>query len=166
LIIYSKSLSVNSNTQSEQSIDLQKLQIHSELINMTKTNSQLPLFIFLGIVFWLNAALIIRFCGASVFSEGNPLLPVFFVVAVLITIFTIYVLKLISRLRYDQLLRPLTIMTITATFLDGIAMTWFRTLYSQSFEVSFFGSALILWAVGWGLFFGLILENGNLKFEK
>jgi hypothetical protein len=133
---------------------------------MTKTKSQLPLFIFLGIVFWLNAALIIRYFGDSVFSEGNPLLGVFFGVAILITIFTIYILKQISRLRYDQLFRPLTIMTITATILDGIAMTWFRTLYSQSFEVSFFGSALILWAVGWGLFFGLMLESGKIGLDK
>jgi hypothetical protein len=130
------------------------------------TKSQIPLFIFLGVIFWLNAALIIRYFGASVFSEANPFLGVFFGIAILITIFTIYVLKLISRLRYDQLLRPLTIMTITATFLDGIAMTWFRTLYSQSFEVSFYGSALILWAVGWGLFFGLVLENKTIKLDK
>jgi hypothetical protein len=127
---------------------------------------QLSLFILLGVVFWLNAALIIRYFGASVFSEGNPLLGVFFVVAILITVFTIYILKIISRLRYDQLLRPLTIMTVTATFLDGIAMTWFRTLYSQSFEVSFYGSALILWAVGWGLFFGLVFESGKAGLDK
>jgi hypothetical protein len=135
----------------------------NNLINIKK---QLPLFVFLGIIFWLNAALIIRFCGSTVFSEGNPLLGVFFVVAILITILTIYILKHISRLRYDELFVPLTIMTITATLLDGIAMTWFRELYSQSFEVSFFGSALILWAVGWGLLFGLLLQNNVIKLDK
>jgi hypothetical protein len=123
---------------------------------MNNSKSQLSLFIILGVIFWLNAALIIRFSGSSVFSEGNPLLGVFFIVAIIITLITIFILKQISRLRYDQLLAPLTIITITATILDGIAMTWFRTLYSQSFEVSFFGSALILWAVGWGLLFGYI----------
>jgi hypothetical protein len=133
---------------------------------ITKPKTQLPLFIFLGIIFWLNAALIIRFFGASVFSEGNIMLPVFFVVAILITIITIYILKHISKLRYDELFKPLTIMTITATFLDGIAMTWFRGLYSTSFEVSFFGSALILWAVGWGLLFGLLIDNKIIKLDK
>jgi hypothetical protein len=133
---------------------------------MISSKTQLPLFVFLGIIFWLNAALIIRFSGSSVFSEGNPLLGIFFIVAILVTIFTIFILKQISRLRYDQLLGPLTIMTITATILDGIAMTWFRTLYSQSFEVSFFGSALILWAVGWGLFLGYILEKKIIKLDK
>jgi hypothetical protein len=136
------------------------------MTNITNTKNQLPLFIFLGIIFWLNAALIIRFCGTFVFSEGNILLPVFFLVAILITIITIFILKHISKLRYDQLFKPLTIMTIIATFLDGIAMTWFRSLYSQSYEVSFFGSALILWAVGWGLFFGLILDYKILKLDK
>jgi hypothetical protein len=133
---------------------------------MTSSKSQLPLFIILGVIFWLNAALIIRISGSSVFSEGNPLLGVFFIVAIIITVITIFILKQISRLRYDQLLAPLTIMTITATILDGIAMTWFRTLYSQSFEVSFFGSALILWAVGWGLLFGYILEKKVIILDK
>jgi hypothetical protein len=133
---------------------------------MTNAKSQLPLFIFLGIIFWLNAALIIRFSGSSVFSEGNLLLGIFFIVAILVTIFTIFILKKISQLRYDQLFGPLTIMTITATILDGIAMTWFRTLYSESFEVSFFGSALILWAVGWGLFLGYILEKKIINLDK
>jgi hypothetical protein len=135
------------------------------MTNISNSKQQLPLFIILGVVFWLNAAMIVRFCGAKVFSEGNPLLGVFFVVAIIITIITIYILKHISRLRYDQLFRPLTIMTITATFLDGIAMTWFRTLYSQSFEVSFFGSALILWAVGWGLLFGYVLDKKIIKLD-
>jgi hypothetical protein len=135
-------------------------------LNMTNSKSQLPIFIFLGVIFWLNAALIIRFCGSAVFSEGNPLLGVFFVVAIFITVFTIFILKQISRLKYDQLLAPLTIMTITATFLDSIAMTWFRSLYSLSFEVSFFGSALILWGAGLGLFFGYILEKKIVILDK
>jgi hypothetical protein len=133
---------------------------------MTNPKPQLSLFVFLGMVFWLNAAMIVRFCGSLVFSEGNPLLGVFFIIAILITIFTIFVLKHISRLRYDQLFGPITIMTITATFLDGVAMTWFRTIYSQSFEVSFFGSALILWAVGWGLLFGYFLDKKIIKLDK
>jgi hypothetical protein len=133
---------------------------------MNNSKSQLSLFIILGVIFWLNAALIIRFSGSSVFSEGNPLLGVFFIVAIIITLITIFILKQISGLRYDQLLAPLTIMTIIATILDGIAMTWFRTLYSQSFEVSFFGSALILWAVGWGLLFGYILEKKVIILDK
>jgi hypothetical protein len=135
-------------------------------ISYPMKKSQLSLFVFLGIIFWLNAVLIVRLCGSSVFSEGNILLGVFFVVAIVITVFTIYILKHISRLRYDELFRPLTIMTITATLLDGIAMTWFRTLYSQSFEVSFFGSALILWAVGWGLLFGYLLDKKIIKLDQ
>jgi hypothetical protein len=133
---------------------------------MSKTNLQLPLFILLGIIFWLNAALIIRYFGASVFSSNNPMLVFFFGIAIPITMLSIWILKLISRLRFDQMLRPITILTITATFLDGIALTWFRSLYSQSFEVALLGAAWILWAVGWGLFFGLVLESEWVKLDK
>jgi hypothetical protein len=128
--------------------------------------SKYPLFIFLGIVFWLNAAMIVRYFGASVFSEDNPLLPVFYGIAIVITIISISILKLVTRRRYDALLEPIVIMTITATFLDGIAMGWFRSLYSPSFEVAFYGSALILWAVAWGLFLGLILEKRIIRLDN
>jgi hypothetical protein len=37
-------------------------------------NNNLSLLIFLGVVFWFNAAMIIRFAGTAVFSNGNPML--------------------------------------------------------------------------------------------
>jgi hypothetical protein len=70
-----------------------------------------------------------------------------------------YITALIAKLRAHELLKPVVIMTTTATILDGIALTWFRTLYSTSFEVAMYGSALILWAAGLGLLFAYYLEN-------
>jgi hypothetical protein len=65
---------------------------------------------------------------------------------------------LIAKLGIHELLKPVVIMTFTATFLDGIALTWFRSLYSPSFEVALFGSAFILWGVGLGLLFAYLLD--------
>jgi hypothetical protein len=121
-------------------------------------NSQIPLFILLGVVFWFNAAMIVRYCGASVFSEGNPKLILFFALAVPITLASMYLTALIAKLGIHELLKPVVIMTFTATFLDGIALTWFRSLYSPSFEVALFGSAFILWGVGLGLLFAYLLD--------
>jgi hypothetical protein len=126
-------------------------------------NSQQLLFVILGIVFWFNAAMLIRYFGESVFTEGNPKLMLFFVLAIPITLASMYITALVAKLRFDELLKPVVIMTITATFLDGVALTWFRTLYSPSFEVALLGSALILWAVGLGLLFAYILENRKGK---
>ena len=44
-------------------------------------------------------------------------------------------------------------------FLDGVALTWFRQLYSESFEVASHGAALILWGAGLGLLFAFYLDQ-------
>ena len=119
---------------------------------------KIRLFIFLGVVFWFNAAMIIRFLGANVFSAGSPKLVLMFLLAIPVTVVSIYITKVASGFQYHELLRPMVVMTFIATFCDGIAMTWFRSLYSDSFEVAFYGAALILWGVGIGLLMAFYLE--------
>jgi hypothetical protein len=121
-------------------------------------NSKIALFIALGIIAWFNAVMIIRFLGESCLTENNPKLVLMFLLAFPVTILTIYLTKLISKLAYSELLRPIVIMTFTATFCDGIALVWFRQIYSDSFIIALHGSALILWGVGLGLLFAYILE--------
>lgn len=119
----------------------------------------LKLFVALGAAFWFNAALIIRFAGATVFSENNPGMLFFFALAVPLTWVSMYITKLVSKLRFDELLRPVVIMTFTATTLDAVALTYFRQLYSESFDVALHGAAWILWGAGLGLFFALYFSE-------
>ena len=74
-----------------------------------------------------------------------------------------YITALLTKLKLYELLRPVVIMTFTATFLDGIALIWFRHLYSDSFEVALHGAAWILWGAGLGLLFAYVLETKNAK---
>lgn len=117
------------------------------------SHSKHLLFLFLGTVFWSIAALIIHFAGARVFSAGNPNLGLFFGLAIPLTILSLYLTTLVSGVRFHQLLEPVVVMTFAATFLDAVALTWFRPLYSRSFEVALHGAAWILWGVGLGLLF-------------
>ena len=112
----------------------------------------------LGIIAWFNAAMIIRFLGESCLTENNPNLKWMFLLAFPVTALTIYLTKIISKLPYSELLRPIVIMTFTATFCDGIALVWFRQIYNESFIIALHGAALILWGVGLGLLFAYILE--------
>jgi hypothetical protein len=121
--------------------------------------SKTILCIVLGIIFWFNAAMIIRFTGDRVFTENNAMLPWFYLLAIPATALSIYITKLLCHFSYSQLLRPVVIMTFTATFLDGIALAWFKTLYSDSMEVVLHGAAWILWAVGLGLLIAYYLER-------
>jgi hypothetical protein len=126
-------------------------------------SSKIALFVALGIAAWFNAVLIIRFMGESCLTANNPKLIWMFLLAFPVTAITIYLTKIISKLAYSELLRPIVIMTLTATFCDGIALTWFRQIYSESFEIALHGAALILWGVGLGLLFAFILEIKNQK---
>ena len=121
-------------------------------------SSKITLFVILGIIAWFNAVMIIRFLGESCLTENNPNLKWMFLLAFPVTVLTIYLTKLISKLPYSELLRPIVIMTFTATTCDGIALVWFRQIYSESFIIALHGAALILWGVGLGWLFAYILE--------
>jgi hypothetical protein len=126
-------------------------------------NTKVILFVALGAAFWFNAAMIIRFWAAAVFTENNPKLILFYLLGIPLTLASLFATKLISKLQYSELLKPVVIMTFTATFLDGVALTWFRKLYSESFEVALHGAAWILWGVGLGLLFSFYLDLKGSK---
>lgn len=121
--------------------------------------SKVLLFIILGVVFWFSAAITIRLLGASALNENNSYLILFFILAIPVTLLFFVLTKVIAKVKYSELLSPVVIITITATFLDAFALTYYRQLYSQSFEVSHYGSALILWGVGLGLLFSYYFEK-------
>ena len=127
------------------------------------SNSKTLLYIILGIIFWFVAAMIVRFGGSAIFSEGNPLLTIMFLVTFPVTAIFLWVTMKIGKLKQNELLKPIVIITAAAAAFDGIAMTWFRQLYSNSFEVAFYGSALILWGVSLGLIFSYILSTSKIK---
>ncbi len=129
-------------------------------------NSRILLFAALGAAFWFQAALIIRFCGTAVFTENNPNLILFYLLAIPITALSLFITRRISKLPYTDLLKPVAIMTFTATSLDAVALTWFRQLYSQSFEVALCGAAWILWGVGLGLLFSFYLDLKGSKPQR
>lgn len=126
-------------------------------------NSKILLFVALGAAFWFQAAMIVRYFGDSVFTEGNPKLILFFALAVPLTMASMYITALITQLKAHELLKPVVIMTLTATFLDALALAWFRRLYSDSFEVAMYGAAMILWGVGIGLFLSFYLDLKSKK---
>jgi hypothetical protein len=121
-------------------------------------NSKIVLFVLLGTAFWNLAACIIKFWGESVFSAGNPKLILFFFLAIPLTVASMYISAFIGKLKVCELLAPVVIMTITATFLDAFALVYFRYIYSESFEVAMHGAAWILWGAGVGLLLSFYLD--------
>ena len=122
-------------------------------------NARLPLYITLGVIFWLSAALTVRTVGNTVFSENNAWLFLFFVLGFPITWGFLFVTKKAAGIEYGALLEPVVIMTFTATMLDGVALAWFRHLYGPTHEIALYGAAWILWGAGLGLLFAYVLKK-------
>lgn len=123
------------------------------------------LLVVLGVVFWFAAAMFIRATGPAIFSENNPNLIIMFVLTFPISYAFILVSQKVGKLQKPEISEAVVIMTITATFLDGVALTWFRQLYAHTFDVALYGAAWILWGVGAGLFLGHLMTNRNRKSE-
>ena len=122
------------------------------------SNSKFLLFVFLGVVFWFNGVLTVRFLGPTLLTSNNPNLIWAYALVIPITVLTLVITRFVGQTPYHQLLKPIVIMTYTATICDGIALSWFRSLYSSSIDIALHGAALILWGGGLGLLFAHILE--------
>ena len=111
-------------------------------------------YVLLGILFWFLGALIVRYTGEFFFTGSSLLKITLFVLLFPLS----YVFILIANPKPSETLECVVIMTYSASFLDGLALTFFRQLYGESIEVCLFGAAAILFGAGTGLLLGHILN--------
>ena len=114
------------------------------------TTLQLISLVLLGILFWLVAAMIVRYAGPLGAFEGLWAF-VTFGAAVPITVLFIAMMKLATGLPGGRTVFGVSILVCVATLLDGVAITWFTGLYGADPATNLGGAALILWGVGLGL---------------
>ncbi len=106
------------------------------------------LFVTLGAIFWFEALLFIRFGGAALFVNGNPWLLFLFVASIPVAWFSVKISAIVGKIDGDDLLSAVVIMAVTATLLDGMALTWFQSWYGLSQEGLLLAAAWLLWGVG------------------
>jgi cation transport ATPase len=116
----------------------------------TATSAQpvlrMPLLISLGVIFWFAAAMIIRFLGPTFFVPGNIVLPlVAFIVTIPIAWVFFWLGITLAGAKGTTVMPTMVVMSFTAMLLDGIALTFFPTLYGPTFAI---GGAWILWGLG------------------
>lgn len=129
------------------------------------SNSKLFIFIVLGIVFWYSGALSVNLLGKYIFTDNNPYIYIAYILAFPISYIFLLVSKKIGKIDNSEILKAVVVMTFSATFFDGIILTWFRKVYGNVFEYTHYGAAWILWAGGAGLLLGYIMSNRK-KFNK
>jgi cation transport ATPase len=106
---------------------------------------RLPLCIILGIIFWFAAAMIIRFLGPIFFGSGTVLQVVAFVITIPIAWVFFWLGVTLARAKGTVVMPTMVVMSFTAMLLDGVALTFFPTLYGPTYAI---GGAWILWGLG------------------
>ncbi|MBX7174472.1 MAG: DUF5367 family protein [Pyrinomonadaceae bacterium] len=134
--------------------------------NITLGRKKVILSVILGAIFWFVGAMIIRFFGDSVFSENNNYRILALVLLFPLSYVFILITQKIVNLQKSELLNSVSIVTLTAMFLDGIALTWFRGLYSDKYEVSHYGAGFILFGVGAGLLLSYLMNDNEKMLEN
>jgi Family of unknown function (DUF5367) len=112
------------------------------------------LFVMLGMIFWLEALLLIRFEGEALFVNGNPWLLLLFIASLPISWVLVKVSALIGNIEGEDLLSAVAIVALTATLLDSVALTWFQGWYGLAPAGLLLAAAWLLWGVGIGLGIG------------
>lgn len=126
-------------------------------------NSKLVLCVILGIVFWFSGAVSVKFLGNYVFTESSPYKIIMLVLLFPISYIFVMIGKKAAKLEKSEILKAVVIMTIAATFCDGIALTWFRGIYAESYEVSHYGAAWILFGAGVGLLIAYFVNEAQTR---
>lgn len=107
------------------------------------------LFAILGAIFWFEALLWIRFGGAALFVNGNPwLLLLLFVASMPIAGVLVKIGAVVGKVNGEDLFSAVAIMALTATLLDGVALTWFQSWYGLTPAGLLLAAAWLLWGVG------------------
>lgn len=109
------------------------------------------LFVVLGLVFWFLALLFVRLAGTSIFSLGNPALPVLYVLAYPVLWGAVWLSSAISRVPLKDMVAPVVIMTVTAMVMDGLAIGFFPQAYGDTHTHVMLGAAFILWGAAGGI---------------
>lgn len=138
---------------------------------MTKNNvilstRKVVLSVILGVIFWFIAALTIRFFGESVFSENSNYKILMFILIFPLSYVFIFITQKVADLQKSELLNAVSIVTMTAMFLDGIALTFFRGLYSDKYEVSHYGAAFILFGVGVAFLLAYVMNDNEKMLQS
>lgn len=110
----------------------------------------------LGVAFWFGFLLMIRLIGTTVFTIGNPLLPVMFIVTVPITIATVVLISRMTNIPFQELTMPVVIMTMTAIMLDGLSVG-FTDFYGATHEQVRASASVLLWGGGIGILCTLVM---------
>ena len=127
----------------------------TQVSQISISNSKLAIWVLIGVVFWFVAAMMVRFMGTVVFDPKSINMVLLFALSFPVGFASTRLIGFLVKLRGAAFLPAVVVMTMVATFLDGIAFTW-TSLYGLPAESMVYGAAWILWGVGCILLFAFL----------
>jgi hypothetical protein len=124
------------------------------------TVTQIVILAIYGAVLWYAAALLVRKIGPMGALDGGWRLLTYALV-IPGTVPAIMIARPIAKLRRDQTLAGISVVTATALLLDGIAHAWFPAIYGTDPALIVKGAAAIFWGAGVGLVLALSMNKGE-----
>ncbi len=132
---------------------------------MTSSTASLPLaprqittLAVIGAAYWFIAAIIVRATAAG-WVGNDRLTALVFGLIMPGTVVALLVGYRLAGVGRNHAAIGATIMTGTASLLDGLALSWLPSLYGETPVVVLGGAAAILWAAGVALVLGIVLER-------
>jgi hypothetical protein len=124
------------------------------------TAIQIVILAIYGAVLWFAAAMLVRAIGPMGALDGGWRL-LSYALVIPGTVPAIIIARPIAKLRADQTIAGISVVTATALLLDGIAHAWFPAIYGTDPALIVKGAAAIFWGAGVGLVLALTMNKGD-----
>jgi hypothetical protein len=122
------------------------------------TPARIAILAVVGAVLWFLAAMFIRFAGPLGAFRG-VWVPILYALAGPLLAPAVLFGRRAGGAGRDRILASVAVMCVTALFLDGVALAWFRGLYGSDPAVILGGAAWLLWGVGVALILALFTRR-------
>jgi hypothetical protein len=122
------------------------------------TPTQLSILAAMGALYWFLAALIVRWT-APIWAGLDGRTALTFALIVIGTLPALLLGLRVAGLGRNRSQVAALVMTGAALLLDGLALTWGRSLYGSDPATVLSGAASIMWGAGVALAFGWFLEQ-------
>lgn len=100
----------------------------------------------LAFIIWAIVLIGMRLIGATVFSEGNPLMVVAYILCFPAGVLFAYIMRPLMGLPMTEMLQPMAIFATVAIMFDGFAFGF--TKFYGAGEHELYAAAFLLWAPG------------------
>ena len=121
---------------------------------------QIIILTLYGAILWFSAAVLVRVIGPMGALDGGWRMLTYAIV-IPATVPAIIAARPLAKLRVDQTLAGICVVTATALLLDGVAHAWFPALYGTHPALIVKGAAAIFWGAGVALVLASIMNKEN-----